>query len=288
MDLQIAPGKYVIAVSGGVDSMVLLHLLAQLPHVELAVAHFDHGIREDSDEDRRLVEAAADALDLPFVSVRGNLGPRTSEAAARAARYHFLEQVRQEQGARAIVTAHHQDDMLETAIINMLRGTGPRGLSSLRSTDTIVRPLLHLTKDQLRAYARQHNIVWREDSTNADERYLRNYVRRVIVPRLTPAQRQDLLSRIHAAAELNTRIDALLPSLEQADELPRSWFIGLPHAVSAEVLAAWLRGRGATFDRRTINRLVIFAKTAVPGKRADIDKQYQLEISKNLLKLSSR
>src|SRR5438309_11792005 len=99
MELQIMPGKYVLAVSGGVDSMVLLDLLAAQPGIELIVAHFDHGIREDADADRQLVEAAATRYGLPFVAARGQLGAQASEATAREARYRFLQQVRQEQGA---------------------------------------------------------------------------------------------------------------------------------------------------------------------------------------------
>ena len=107
MNVEIRPGTYVVAVSGGVDSMVLLDVLAQVPGLQLVIAHFEHGVREDSDEDLQLVESAAKHYDLPFIYERGNLGPTASEAVARAARYAFLRRVREQHAADAIVTAHH-------------------------------------------------------------------------------------------------------------------------------------------------------------------------------------
>src|SRR5690348_16932946 len=113
MDISIKPGKYIVAVSGGVDSMVLLNLLAKSKGLDLIIAHFEHGIRSDSKEDLELVRAAAAHYGLPFVWEHGHLGPNASEAAAREARYTFLRRVRAEHAAKAIVTAHHQDDLLE-------------------------------------------------------------------------------------------------------------------------------------------------------------------------------
>src|SRR5437764_343012 len=127
------PGKYVVAVSGGVDSVALLDMLARSDDLKLVVAHFDHGIRKDSAKDRKFVEDLAKNYDLPFVYEEGHLGSGTSEAVARGARYDFLHRVKKSHGAQAIITAHHQDDVLETAIINLLRGTGRKGLTSLTS-----------------------------------------------------------------------------------------------------------------------------------------------------------
>ena len=288
MEVNVKPGKYVLAVSGGVDSMALLDMLAHQPGVEVVVAHFDHGIRPDSDEDRQLVAAAATRYGLPFVFAQGNLGPDASEATARAARYAFLRQARAEQGADAIITAHHQDDMLETALINMLRGTGPRGLSSLNSTTEIVRPLLLVPKSQLREYAAARNLPWREDSTNLSDRYLRNYLRRHIVPRMAPAQRQQLLHYIATARRLRQEIEAQLAPQVSSPELDRRWFIQLPYAVSTEVMALWLRQHGVAFDRKTVHRLVVFAKTAAPGKYADADATHHIYAGKNHITVAAR
>ncbi|MBL8032022.1 MAG: tRNA lysidine(34) synthetase TilS, partial [Candidatus Doudnabacteria bacterium] len=240
MDVELPAGKYVVAVSGGVDSVVLLHLLAQgatksqsnpkthatyhLPPTtyQLIVAHFDHGIRPDSDADRQFVQELAAACGLPFVYERAELGAGASEAVARNARYDFLRRVKDEHQAEAIVTAHHQDDVLETIIINWLRGTKSRGLSSLRSTPEIRRPLLGWSKQQIRAYAHLHTLQWREDSTNEDETYLRNYVRRQIIPKISAKMREQLLVHSERAASLNDAISAVTNEYLAAHTTPTS------------------------------------------------------------------
>jgi tRNA(Ile)-lysidine synthase len=279
------PAKYIVAVSGGVDSMVLLDLLTRIPNMELVVAHFEHGVRQDSAQDLELVRDTAERYGLPFVFAHGNLGPDVSEATARDARYKFLHTVRQGHQAAAVVTAHHQGDVVETAMLNMLRGTGRRGLSSLKSTDTVVRPLLAHTKQELLNYAKAHNIQWREDSTNTNERYLRNYLRHNIVPNIPADKHAALLAHIYKARQLNHEIDTILHEYTQSGELDRHWFIMLPHAVAAEVMAAWLRRNGGAFDRRGIDRLVVFGKTARPGKHADVDKNIKLQAGKEHITL---
>jgi tRNA(Ile)-lysidine synthetase-like protein len=293
MNVRQQSNRYVIAVSGGVDSVVLLHLMAARPDVKLTVAHYDHGIRDDSDEDRKLVQQLARQYDLPFVYARGALGLNASEATARTARYGFLHDVRRASGARAIMTAHHQDDVLETAILNLLRGTGRRGLSSLRSTDTIVRPLLQVPKKELLRFARDNQLVWHEDSTNADERYLRNYVRLRLLPRFPDSERQKLLFFINNAAQNNAllarELAAYLHVQPALDTLNRHDFILLPHAAAREVMAEWLLLRtGAELNRRMLERLVIAAKTGKAGSKTDVNGQYWLEIGRETLALRRR
>ncbi len=171
LNVDIPGGTYVIGVSGGVDSMVLLDILSKKSDIKLVVAHFDHGIRHDSKEDRQLVQSVAKKNRLPFVFDKASLGPKASEAESRKARYNFLRSVKNASSARAIITAHHQDDVLETAVLNILRGTNRKGLSSLKSTDEIIRPLTHIDKDSLYKYAKDNGITWREDSTNNNINY---------------------------------------------------------------------------------------------------------------------
>jgi len=274
--------------------MVLLNMLSNMPELDLTVAHYEHGIRADSDLDRQLVERAAAQCRLPFIYEHGHLGAHASEAAARTARYAFLRRVRDQVGAQAIITAHHQDDLLETAIINLLRGTGRKGLSALQSTDEIIRPLLGTTKAQLYEYAGRHpEIIWHEDNTNQDDRYLRNYVRHNILKGLGPANHALLLDYIWRAADSNPIIDAMLLhsiSEHSADgAVDRRWFTMLPHDVSGEVMAAWLRASGIReFDRKLINRLVIGAKVAQAAKHFDINAAYLLKVGKADLQLLQR
>jgi tRNA(Ile)-lysidine synthetase-like protein len=287
MDLRLPTGKYVVAVSGGVDSVVLLDLLRRLPEVELTVAHFDHGIRPDSEEDRQFVKKLAENYELPFVYDEGKLGPNASEATARQARYKFLRQAQSEAGAKAIITAHHQDDVLETAIINLLRGTGRRGLSSLGETADLKRPLLKFPKKTLLDYARRHNLVWREDSTNADTNYLRNYIRHNILPKFSAKDRNRLLKLIEQTKNVNITLEAELDQLIlNSLQLNRKFFNSLPHDVARETMAAWLRQNGIRdFDRKTLERLVAAAKIARAGSRLDVRRDICIKVEKQSLAL---
>jgi tRNA(Ile)-lysidine synthase len=293
MAKELPTGTYVVAVSGGVDSGVLLDMLASQPGLRLIVAHYDHGIREDSAEDREHVEALARNYKLPFIYEEGKLGKGASEDAARQARYEFLRRVKKEQGADKIVTAHHQDDLLETVIHNLTRGTGRLGLAPMRSSPDIVRPLIDTPKSELLAYAKEHKLKWREDSTNSDETYKRNYIRHKIVPRLSPAGREKLLKLAEKTGEHNQEIDKLirvfLRATSSGQELHRHDFIMLDHALSREVMAAWLRANSIRdFDKTTIERLTHAAKTFSAGKRSDVNGKWQLKIKKDNLALVAR
>lgn len=287
------PGSYVIAVSGGVDSVSLLHRLAAEPDLQLVVAHFDHGIRDDSEDDRWLVQGLAERYGLPFAYDTGHLGPGTSEAVARQARYDFLRRVQRASGARAIITAHHQDDVLETAIINLMRGTGRKGLTALSSRHDLERPLLDMPKEAVMAYAKDQGLVWLEDSTNQNLDYLRNYVRHRIVPRFDANSRQQLLAIINDSRQINHEIDTLLANhlhgQSAGGRLDRSAFNQLPHNVAREVMAAWLRAHGVTnFDSKTLERLVVAAKTAAVGQQFDALQGVKLQVSTDYLALEQR
>ena len=162
-------GTYVVAVSGGVDSMALLHsLIANYPENTYIIAHCDHGMREDSANDAALVRQYAANVRRTYEQNDLHLGGRASEALARRERYKFLRDVATKHCANAIITAHHQDDVLETFYINLIRGTGSRGLASLKNHDDILRPMLHIPKQDVYAYALQNAIEWHEDPTNTD------------------------------------------------------------------------------------------------------------------------
>lgn len=293
-----------MAVSGGVDSVVLLDILASSPQpvassnqitkgyqlpatgYQLIVAHFDHGIRADSHKDREFVEQLAETYQLPFVFAEGKLGADASEALARKARYEFLEKVRAESGAAAIITAHHQDDLLETAIINLLRGTGRKGLTSLKSTGEIKRPLLGFSKQEIKNYAVKNKLSWREDPTNTDTKYLRNYVRHELLPKI---DRQKFLKIIFDANAQNQAIDKILKELLPASagqKLSRQDFKKLPDEVAKELMAAWLRQNGRReFDAPMIKRLTAAAQTAHTGKKFDAGRGWFLRIEKDKLAL---
>jgi tRNA(Ile)-lysidine synthase len=204
---NIPAGTYVVAVSGGVDSVVLLRLLADMPHLKLVVAHFDHGMRPNSREDALFVQKLAKTYGLPCVTERIELGENASEATARRVRYNFLRRVQKKVSATAIITAHHQDDLLETAIINLMRGTGWRGLCSLRDTSTIRRPLLGTNKMAILKYAQEQGLEWYEDITNNDTRHLRNAIRHEVLPTAGAAFRQEMLALIARQGEIRAEVD---------------------------------------------------------------------------------
>lgn len=286
MNIEVKPGKYVVAVSGGVDSVVLLDLLRTHPGLELIVGHFDHGIRIDSAEDAKFVETLAKQASLPFRLGQAKLGPRASEAMARDARYNYLRQIMYDENADGIITAHHQDDVLETAVINLIRGTGRSGMASLRSTDGIIRPLLKESKSNIHKHAATRKLRWREDSTNLDTTYLRNHVRLHVLPRLGKDGRAQLLQLIESTGEVNVELNALLEQLLGGQDprmLSRHAFIMLPHTLARETLAAWLRQNGIReFDRPAIERMTVRLKVLPHGKRIDISKGYYIIIGKNL------
>jgi tRNA(Ile)-lysidine synthase len=291
MEVNLEPGVYVVAVSGGVDSVVLLNMLSMQSDLKLVVAHYDHGTRKDSENDRHFVDNLAKTYHLPFVFDMGTLGYDASEAIARTYRYQFLEKVRTATGARAILTAHHQDDLLETMFINVLRGTGRKGISPMQTNTYVTRPLLGMTKQMLLDYAKAQKLTWREDPTNQDSKYLRNYLRNTILTKISPAQRAELVRLATEAQPRNQLIDELLtnqlhmqPGL---DRLSRAWFCQLPHSVAREFLGHWLRLNHISFDARTIERLVVQLKTQAPGTTIMINSGWTFQLTKNDIRLQS-
>ena len=192
----------VVAVSGGLDSMVLLHLLNRLARAaswRLVVAHFNHQLRgRASDADETFVRQAAIRLRLPCVvdraDIRREAGARklSLEMAARQLRHEFLARAARAHGARVVALAHHADDQVETFLLRLLRGAGGEGLAGMRPSAPspadvevrLVRPLLEFSRATLTAYARRHCLRFREDASNACRDIPRNRVRHELIPRL--------------------------------------------------------------------------------------------------------
>lgn len=297
MNVQLQPGLYVLAVSGGVDSMSLLHRLAVLhsqspQQWRFVVAHLDHGIRDDSKHDMVLVRSTAREYGLPFVSQSLQLGTNASEETARKARYEFLHTVQRAANASGIITAHHQDDVIETALINMIRGTDRRGMTAMLQNERVVRPLTHMSKQDILAYAQQNNVQWREDSTNQNTAYTRNYIRQAIMPKLSSDMRAELIehiTKLHSSnVELDQQLVHALHVQEVAGTLDRHGFTQLPHSVAKEAMAMLLRSNGIReYDRRMLERLVVSAKTGRVGQQFPIKKGWYLVIQKQQLALKA-
>lgn len=293
MDISVEDGLYVVAVSGGVDSMVLLDLLHKKPGISLIVAHFDHGIRKYATGDENLVAQVASRYGLKLEVGRGNLGPHASEAKAREARYRFLEAVRAKYSAKAIITAHHQDDLLETALINIIRGTGRRGLSSMASNKQLIRPLLPYPKIKLIKYAKRHGLRWLDDPTNLETKYLRNYVRHNVITKMSAKQKEELLSNIDKVAKINKMTDEQLATisqnvLTQERLILREKFAALPADIGKELVIYWLRQlHAAAIDKKMVQRLSTAIKVAPAGTLHDVDARWKLALSKSTAQFRS-
>lgn len=292
--------KYIVAVSGGVDSVVLLHMLKNNvldgfgESDEYIVAHFDHGIRTESSEDSAFVGQLAKEYGLDFECEQANLGKDCSEDHARRERYDFLRQCCKKYNASAIVLAHHQDDVIETVVINIIRGTGWRGLSSLRSTDKLCRPLLNFSKQQLVDYAKQHSLAWVEDATNNDEKYLRNYIRHQVIPK-AESKDHDFMTHVHKyISKSNTQreeIDSLLnevtESLVGGDgyEIQRYEFVMLPTSVAKEIIYTVLLKLNPDWHPNSLQmtRALHFGKTARIGTRLEVGDGLVIESKKHSL-----
>jgi tRNA(Ile)-lysidine synthase len=254
--------RYLVAVSGGIDSVVLLDVLVKNAKHELIVAHFDHGIREDSADDARFVEGLAGKYNLPFITKREELGKEVSEDKARQKRYAFLRGAAKKHNAM-IATAHHQDDIIESIAINLIRGTGWRGLAVLGAAD-IKRPLRYLSKAQIREYARAHRLEWTEDNTNASSKYLRNRLRRKIKLQLTEAQKERVLAMWQQQIEVKNKVNTELSSyIQESGEYQRHPFIMVDEAVGIELLRAVVAAKsGQVPTRPQTSRALVAIKTA--------------------------
>lgn len=178
--------KVLVAVSGGVDSIVLLDRVVR-SGADVGVAHVHHGLRPESDEEFEFVHRLAKAYDVRFHGKRLLFPDGGSQATYRTARYAFFETIMREDGYTELVTAHHADDELETVLIQLHRNVVEvTGIPERRpfGGGMLVRPLLNETKKELLAYALANGLVWREDATNEQTYYLRNKMRHEIVPRL--------------------------------------------------------------------------------------------------------
>jgi tRNA(Ile)-lysidine synthase len=216
----IRPGRHVlVACSGGLDSVVLLHLLrfGCAGDYQLSVAHFDHRMRPKSEADAVWLRGLCAAWELPLHTDWAKK-MLLSEAEARRARYRFLRETADAIGAHHIATGHHADDQVETVLFRVQRGTGLDGLAGIpRQRGRIVRPLLTYWRSELEDYAKDQRLNWMTDPTNTSRRYARNRIRHDVIPALetqSPGLKRLLLGVARQAAATRCAWKPLLRRLE--------------------------------------------------------------------------
>ena len=267
-DLQAAkrrlsgtPVRVLCAVSGGLDSMCLLHLLSTWGRekgLSVTAAHFNHHLRQTADRDEAFVRDWCAAHDVPCLCGSGDVGGyaaetgKTIEEAGRELRYAFLETARRDSGSDVILTAHHADDNAETILLNLLRGTGLQGLTGIPAErDGILRPFLEVTRRELEAYAEENHVPHVEDETNQEDDAARNLLRHKVLPvlrelnpravenmnRTAELLRQDQRA-LEMAAGTVLREAAVTPG--EGAELPLSACQGQPKAILNRVALSLL------------------------------------------------
>jgi tRNA(Ile)-lysidine synthase len=274
--------RVIVALSGGVDSLVLLHLLrfaSGVPPLELHAAHFDHRMRPESGREALWVGGLCRAWGVSCSQGVAS-SPIRSEESAREARYRFLVDVFRESDARWILTAHQADDQAETVLFRALRGTGLRGLAGIprERPPGILRPLLPFARGQIESYARDVGLNARVDPSNQDLRLARNFIRHEILPRieadLAPGAGRSLRRLAALARENEEAWGTLIPSLmekvlggkEGKDVIARAAFLGYHPAVQRRLLREFFLRRGITLNDAGTRAALEFTRTGASGR----------------------
>lgn len=238
---EVAEAKILVAVSGGVDSVVLVHLCKKAG-LDISLAHCNFQLRdEESEEDENFVIELADALDLQIfieefeTEAYADEKKLSTQMAARDLRYHWFDELCETLQFDYIFTAHHANDNLETVLINFIRGTGLDGLTGIPDkNDCIRRPLLPFTRKQIEDFAHLNHLKWREDSSNQSLKYFRNKVRLEVIPKLMELNPQLLESFGKTRSYLQQSSDliedymsAIFPKIAKEEEFGYSFRIKL-------------------------------------------------------------
>jgi tRNA(Ile)-lysidine synthase len=276
--------KLVLAVSGGRDSMALLHATARAaPGSLLTVATFDHGTGPVATGATGLVASEAAALGFPVVIGHAK-SPGTSEAEWREARYRFLSEVASRTGG-VVATAHTRDDQVETVLMRVLRDASTRGLAGLYAPGRTLRPFLDCSRDEVTVYAEEVGATWVDDPTNTSMRFFRNRVRRDLLPaiaRVQPGFDERLIELSREATTWRARLDAIVAPLAQVSSSGVSVSVGV-EALSRhsrdELSWIWpaIAARvGLSMDWRGTERAAAFTNNSRTGNRIQLSGGWEI------------
>ena len=292
-DAVIDGRRVVLAVSGGVDSMVLLDAAATvLPRDSIVVATFDHATGPAATEAAALVAERCAELGIRCIRDVAQAALE-SEAELRAARWSFLRRVSREVGG-PVCTAHTTDDQVETVLMRITRNAGARGLAGLFASGDTLRPMLSVTRREVVAYARRRNLTWIEDPSNASPKYFRNRIRRDLLPALrkvTASIDNDLLAVAARAArwrsELESYVDQtiVVRRVSRGVDVDARSLAGYPDSSLAILWPAIAAPAGVTLDRRGTQRLAAFTHSARVGARVQLSGGWEVIRSRDALQL---
>jgi tRNA(Ile)-lysidine synthase len=287
-------GTVIVGYSGGADSTALLHLMTRVQgecNLRIHAAHLHHGMRPEADDDVRVCAAVCAQLGVPLHVERVDVPARAQaerislEEAGRNARYAFFDRLAHELNAVAVALAHTRDDQIETILINLLRGTGPRGLCGMPyKRDRIIRPLLDATRAQTHHYCAAQELPTVFDSTNLDPHQLRRRVRMELIPLLrdlSPAFDRHLLRladileneeawweyEVHSLMECGSYASADAEASLQHSKIRREFFTRLHPAMQRRILREWLRAHLGTLRLPPYEILEGIRRAALQGKR---------------------
>lgn len=276
--------KLILAVSGGMDSMTLLAMYA---HADIIVAHVDHGTRKSSAGDADFVRQKCQELGVKFYETKLKLGEGISEELARKKRYEFLKIIQEKEGG-TLCTAHHLDDVLESIAINLIRGTGWRGLTPFYS-DELVRPFIitNMWKLDVLKFAGEQNIYFRQDPTNHETNYLRNRVREKMAE-LDETARTDIINLFEKQNDLRRKIEKLVTELAKQTVVGKNFhkkeiFLAADEKVALEVLREICLMHGFSLTRKQLADFLSAIKTYAPHKKFNLPKNHFVTILKNYI-----
>lgn len=278
--------RVVLAVSGGVDSMVLLRAATRVAGGrELIVATYDHGTGDFAKAAVEFVRREAAQLGLAFETARRGVGSAASmhsESAWRHARWSFLRAIAEKHSAR-VATAHTRDDQVETVAMRAVRGAGARGLAGLYAPSHVVRPLLRLTRRDVEEYARRERVPWLDDPSNASRAHFRNRMRHDILPAIAAVRPEfcdELLEIASRAASVRCTMDSALAAYFAGDDgsvvIAHDKLLGVPAAARAFAWQSLAALAGVTLDRRGTARLAREAHSLPIGGRIPLSGRYVL------------
>ena len=270
--------KLILCVSGGSDSIALLHLCHQLNRLfrwQLHILHFHHGLREESDEEARFVRDLSQRLNLEFhLRTTRDFQSETSGLQEKARNWRRTEalKLREEIRADSILTAHHAEDQLETWLLKWLRGAHLSGLQGMsRSDPPFIRPLLDFRKNMLSDFLKENGFEWREDASNQDSKYMRNRVRNELLPLLRTLSREGIESRIRdldsqsrlLQKELESQYQIWLEKIGPVSELPISVIESESEFLQQEILVRFITGKtGNALSYRQLEKICALVRNS--------------------------